>query len=36
MSDLLEVSDLVRHYALPRESLFKPPALVKALNGVSF
>ncbi|AMM26793.1 peptide ABC transporter ATP-binding protein [Variovorax sp. PAMC 28711] len=33
---LLEVTDLVRHYALPREKLFSPPALVKALNGVSF
>jgi peptide/nickel transport system ATP-binding protein len=33
---LLEVTDLVRHYALPRESLFKPPPRVQALNGVSF
>ena len=33
---LLEVADLVRHYALPRESLFAPPPQVKALNGVSF
>ena len=33
---LLEVTDLVRHYALPRESLFAPPPLVQALNGVSF
>jgi len=33
---LLEVTDLVRHYALPREKLFGPPPLVKALNGVSF
>jgi peptide/nickel transport system ATP-binding protein len=33
---LLEVTDLVRHYALPRENLFGPPPLVKALNGVSF
>ncbi|MDH6591228.1 ABC-type glutathione transport system ATPase component [Variovorax sp. TBS-050B] len=33
---LLEVRDLVRHYALPREKLFSPPPLVKALNGVSF
>src|SRR6185312_524431 len=31
---LLEVRDLVRHYALPRETLFSPP--VQALNGVSF
>ena len=33
---LLEVTDLVRHYAMPRESLFNAPKLVKALNGVSF
>ncbi len=33
---LLEVTDLVRHYALPREKLFSPPAVVQALNGVSF
>ena len=33
---LLEVTDLVRHYALPREKLFGPPPQVKALNGVSF
>jgi len=33
---LLAVENLVRHYALPRESLFRPPPLVKALNGVSF
>ncbi|OOG58829.1 ATP-binding cassette domain-containing protein [Polaromonas sp. C04] len=33
---LLEVRDLVRHYALPREKLFSPPAQVRALNGVSF
>ena len=33
---LLEVTDLVRHYTLPRESLFKPPGKVHALNGVSF
>ncbi|KQU85077.1 peptide ABC transporter ATP-binding protein [Variovorax sp. Root318D1] len=33
---LLEVTDLVRHYALPREKLFGPLPLVKALNGVSF
>ncbi len=33
---LLEVTDLVRHYALPRERLFAPPPQVKALNGVSF
>jgi peptide/nickel transport system ATP-binding protein len=28
--------DVVRHYTLPRESLFRPPAIVQALNGVSF
>jgi len=33
---LLEVRDLVRHYPLPRERLFAPPAHVQALNGVSF
>ncbi|MBB3179610.1 ATP-binding cassette domain-containing protein [Variovorax sp. Sphag1AA] len=33
---LLEVTDLVRHYALPREKLFSAPPTVKALNGVSF
>ena len=33
---LLEVSNLVRHYTLPRTSLFHPPATVRALNGVSF
>jgi ABC-type oligopeptide transport system ATPase subunit len=33
---LLRVTDLVRHYALPREKLFGPPPTVKALNGVSF
>jgi len=35
-SPLLQVTDLVRHYALPREKLFGPPPTVKALNGVSF
>jgi len=33
---LLEVTDLVRHYTLPRESVFKPPGAVHALNGVTF
>ncbi len=33
---LLEVTDLVRHYTLPRDRLFSPPPVVKALNGVSF
>ncbi len=32
---LLELEDLVRHYTLPRESLFRPAPLVHALNGVS-
>jgi ABC-type oligopeptide transport system ATPase subunit len=36
MPPLLEVTDLVRHYALPREKLLAPPPQVKALNGVSF
>jgi peptide/nickel transport system ATP-binding protein len=36
MTPLLEVTDLVRHYSLPRERLFGPPPMVKALNGVSF
>jgi ABC-type glutathione transport system ATPase component len=33
---LLRVTDLVRHYVLPRERLFEAPATVLALNGVSF
>ncbi|RZL55117.1 MAG: ATP-binding cassette domain-containing protein [Variovorax sp.] len=33
---LLRVADLVRHYPMPRESLFGPVPTVKALNGVSF
>jgi peptide/nickel transport system ATP-binding protein len=32
---LLEVSDVVQRYTLPRESLFRPPGQVLALNGVS-
>ncbi|WGS24067.1 MULTISPECIES: oligopeptide/dipeptide ABC transporter ATP-binding protein [unclassified Bradyrhizobium] len=32
---LLEVKDLVQRYTLPRESLFKPAAQVRALNGVT-
>jgi peptide/nickel transport system ATP-binding protein len=38
MSELpvLQVDDLSRRYTLPRESLFKPPGSVYALNGVSF
>ncbi len=33
---LLQVTDLVRHYTLPRERLFAPPPRVQALNGVGF
>ncbi len=33
---LLEVTDLVREYTLPREHLLRPPAKVQALQGVSF
>jgi len=33
---LLRVQHLVREYTLPRESLWRPPASVKALQGVSF
>ena len=33
---LLQVTDLVREYTLPREHLFKPPGKVHAVNGVSF
>ena len=32
---LLDVKDLVQRYTLPRESLFRPPGQVLALNGVS-
>ncbi len=32
---LLQAQDLARHYTVSR-GLFKPPAVVKALNGVSF
>ena len=32
---LLELDEVVRHYALPRESLFRPAPSVQALNGVS-
>jgi peptide/nickel transport system ATP-binding protein len=32
---LLALEDLVRHYTLPRESLFHPAPKVHALNGVS-
>ncbi|MBC7481783.1 MAG: ATP-binding cassette domain-containing protein [Rhizobacter sp.] len=36
MSDvLLDVQDVVRHYRLPRESLFRPAPLVQAVRGVS-
>ena len=33
---LLRVRDLVKHYAMPRDSLFSPPPVVQALRGVSF
>ncbi|MBL4906947.1 MAG: ATP-binding cassette domain-containing protein [Sneathiella sp.] len=33
---VLEVTDLVRHYPLPKERLFSKPRFVYALNGVSF
>ena len=33
---LLQVENLVREYAMPREKLFEPPGKVHALNGVSF
>jgi ABC-type glutathione transport system ATPase component len=33
---LLEVTDLVRHYALPRKTLFGATPMVRALDGVSF
>ena len=32
---LLEVHDVHKRYALPRESLLRPPAEVHALKGVS-
>ncbi|MED5620616.1 ATP-binding cassette domain-containing protein [Ideonella sp. BN130291] len=32
---LLELQDLTRHYRLPRQSLWQPAPLVKALDGVS-
>ena len=33
---LLQVTDLVREYTLPRGHLFRPPGKVHALNGVNF
>ena len=36
MNPLLEVRDLVKDYALPREKLFEAPGKVHALQGVSF
>ena len=33
---LLEVRNLVKHYRLPRDSLFRPAPVVEALRGVSF
>jgi ABC-type glutathione transport system ATPase component len=35
MTPLLALHDLVKHYQLPRESLWRPPAVVEALRGVS-
>src|SRR3569833_309449 len=35
VAPLLDVRDLEQRYALPRESLFRPPGQVRALNGVS-
>jgi len=32
---LLVVEDLVKHFTLPRESLFGPPRVLEALRGVS-
>ena len=32
---LLELRKVTRHYALPRESLLRPAAVVQALQGVS-
>ena len=32
---LLDIRDVTRRYTLPRESLFKPPAEVQALRGVT-
>ena len=36
MTALLQVDGLVKHYRLPREHLLAPPAVVPALQGVSF
>ena len=35
-SPVVEASGLKRHYTLPRESLFRPPDVVKAVDGVDF
>ena len=35
-SPVVETSGLKRHYTLPRESLFRPPEVVKAVDGVDF
>jgi peptide/nickel transport system ATP-binding protein len=35
LQPLLDVKDLVQRYTLPRESVFRPPGQVLALNGVS-
>jgi len=36
VDNVVVAKDVVRHYTLPRESLFRPAAVVQALNGVSF
>ena len=36
MTNLLEVTDLVKHYTLPRQRLLAAPPVVQALQGVSF
>ncbi len=33
---LLSVRDLVKHFRMPRRSLFSPPDVVRAVDGVSF
>jgi peptide/nickel transport system ATP-binding protein len=32
---LLDMVDVVRHYRLPREHLFRPPGVIRAVDGVS-
>ena len=33
---LLSVRDLVKHFRMPRRSLFSPPDVVRAVDGVNF